>query len=122
MELASLIQVQSTTISESALHLDEIHHRAMNSLHLVNTLLLLQANVVEEETVRIQLKTAANRVFTIAHVHDRLYQDTDETYPKPSGTGLGMRLVRSYSGYGAQAVTVDRSAKTSTIHVQFKLP
>jgi PAS domain S-box-containing protein len=206
MELASLIQVQSTTISESALHLDEIHHRVKNSLHLVNTLLLLQANVAEEEPVRIQLKTAASRVLTIANVHDQLYQDTDagginageylksllagvseafgdrqidlaadsfqlpsermaplglivselvtnalkygkgvisvqvkvhqddlmitvcdegpgfpETYPKPSGTGLGMRLVRSYSGYGAEAVTVDRSAKTSTIHVKFKL-
>lgn len=206
MELSSLIRVQSTTISESALHLDEMHHRVKNSLHLVNTLLLLQANVVEEEAVRIQLKTAANRVLTIANVHDRLYQDTGadginageylksllvgvseafgdrqidlsadsfqlpsermaplglivselvtnalkygkgvigvevkvhnddlritvcdegsgfpETYPKPSGTGLGMRLVRSYSGYGAQAVTVDRAAKTSTIHVQFKL-
>jgi two-component sensor histidine kinase len=206
LNLVSLIDAQSTRISQSDLHLDEIHHRVKNSLQLVNTLLLLQANVAEEEGVRIQLQTAANRVLTIANVHDRLYQDTHtdginaseylkallgdiskafgerqidlavehfklppermaplgliiselvtnalkygkgaiavqvhgesdsltitvrdegagfpETYPKPSGTGLGMRLVRSYSGYGQHAITVDRSAKTSTISVRFKL-
>lgn len=206
LDLVSLIDAQSARLSESNLHLSEIHHRVKNSLQLVNTLLLLQANVAEEEAVRIQLQTAASRVLTIANVHDRLYQDTDtegvnapeylkallgdiskafgdcqidlvvetfklppermaplgliiselvtnalkygkgaivvqvdggsdsltitvcdegagfpENYPKPSGTGLGMRLVRSYSGYGHQAITVDRSAKKSTIRVRFKL-
>ena len=29
-----------------------------------------------------------------------------ESYPKPTGTGLGMRLVKSYSGYGSLAITV----------------
>lgn len=44
-----------------------------------------------------------------------------ETYPQPNGTGLGMRLIKTYSGYGAGAILVDRSAKTSTIQVQLKL-
>lgn len=44
-----------------------------------------------------------------------------ESYPKPCGTGLGMRLIKSYSGYGAAAITVDRLVKKSTIHVRFKL-
>ncbi|GAB7530405.1 hypothetical protein PS3A_28160 [Pseudomonas sp. 3A(2025)] len=204
-QLASLIDAQNTRLTESDLHLDEIHHRVKNSLHLVNTLLLLQANVANEEFVRLQLQTAANRVLTIANVHERLYHKgesqalsvtaylqsllgdiseafgnrrielvadsfplssermaplglviselvtnslkygkgtitvqveqaddhaviivTDEgdgfpdSYPKPSGTGLGMRLVRSYSGYGQQAISVDRSARMSTIRVLFR--
>lgn len=205
-KLASLIDAQNTKLSLSHLHLEEIHHRVKNSLQLVNTLLLLQANVAVEEDVKLQLQTAASRVLTIANVHERLYQNADsnslsvvdylsalltdisnafgdraitfeadafplteermaplglvvselvtnalkygkgaicvglkhedeqvtiivtdegdgfpDTYPKPNGTGLGMRLVKSYSGYGKNAVEVDRSAKTSTIKVRFKL-
>ncbi|WP_455922665.1 sensor histidine kinase [Pseudomonas putida] len=205
-QLAALIEVQNNKLSATDLHLEEIHHRVRNSLHLVNTLLLLQANLAVDEAVKMQLQTAAARVVTIASVHERLYQDSDsltvdaadylevllsdidkalserqivldvdsfelppgrmaplgliiselttnslkygrgritvavrnaedhalitvsdegdgfpEAYPKPTGTGLGMRLVKSYSGYGKDAVTVDRSARTSTIHVRFKL-
>lgn len=205
-QLASLIEVQNNQLTQTDLQLEEIHHRVKNSLHLVNTLLLLQANMAVEEAVRIQLQTAAARVLTIAAVHERLYQNGDtqsagardyleallmdiskafgdreielnvepfalppermaplgliiselitnalkygkgtikvdvrsvaddalitvcdegdgfpETYPKPSGTGLGMRLVSSYSGYGKDAVRVDRSASNSTIEVRFKL-
>ncbi|OSN24795.1 putative sensor histidine kinase pdtaS [Pseudomonas syringae pv. actinidiae] len=203
-QLASLIDAQNTKLSLSDLHLEEIHHRVKNSLQLVNTLLLLQANVASEEAVKLHLQTAANRVLTIANVHERLYQNSSglsapdylsalltdiskafgdrritfqadsfplteermaplglviselvtnalkygkgvisvglkhegelaivtvtdegegfpETYPKSSGSGLGMRLVKSYSGYGNDAIKVDRLAKTSTIQVRFKL-
>ena len=205
-QLLSLIAVQNTKLSDSDLYLEEIHHRVKNSLHLVNTLLQLQANLSADEAVKIQLQTAASRVLTIASVHERLYQtaetqgvlaseylgallsdlgsalaerkivlDTDafilppqrmaplglviselitnalkygkgtigvsvqdagdhavitvrdegegfpESYPEPSGTGLGMRLVKSYSGYGANAITLDRLARNSTICVKFKL-
>ncbi|MCV4283660.1 sensor histidine kinase [Pseudomonas capsici] len=206
VRLAALVDAQNTKLTESGLHLEEIHHRVKNSLQLVNTLLLLQANLAVEDAVRIQLQTAANRVLTIASVHERLYQDTDsdnvsapqylsalladignvfegreieleadafllpsermaplglvvselvtnalkygrgkitvkvtsdaqdaaivvtdegdgfpESYPKPSGTGLGMRLVKSYSGYGNQAISVDPSTEFSSIRVRFKL-
>ncbi|QHG65183.1 sensor histidine kinase [Pseudomonas putida] len=205
-ELLSLIEAQNSRQTTTDLHMEEIHHRVKNSLHLVNTLLLLQANLTPDEAVRLQLQTAAERVVTIASVHERLYQtagtqdvraldylaallsdlgkaladrkiilDADsfilppermaplglviselitnalkygkgtitvsvkgaqdhalitvtdegdgfpESYPKPSGTGLGMRLIKSYSGYGGSAITVDRHEKNSTIHVRFKL-
>lgn len=205
-QLLSLIEAQNSRQTTTDLHLEEIHHRVKNSLHLVNTLLLLQANLTADEAVRLQLETAAGRVVTIASVHERLYQSTGtqdvrvsdylaallsdlskalsdrkitlkadnfilppermaplglviselitnslkygkgtitvsvkgvqdhalitvedegdgfpESYPKPSGTGLGMRLIKSYSGYGAAAITVDRQVKKSTIHVRFKL-
>ncbi|MBK5006791.1 sensor histidine kinase [Pseudomonas sp. S32] len=204
--LEALIDAQNVKLTEKGLHLEEIHHRVKNSLHLVNTLLILQANLSNEEAVQSQLQIAANRVLTIATVHERLYQNaycegvsaseylsglvgdigkafaerkielqietfqlssermaplglvvselvtnalkygrglitvnvtrdgkdaaivvTDEgdgfpdSYPKPSGTGLGMRLVKSYSGYGAQAIRIDASAPFSTIRVRFKL-
>lgn len=206
LRLAALVDTQNTKLTENGLHLEEIHHRVKNSLHLVNTLLLLQANLSNEEGVKAQLQIAANRVLTIAAVHERLYQDADaqgvsapeylrallddmkkafgdpdikctvdafllpaermaplglvvselvtnalkygrgticvnvlnadgdalievsdegdgfpESYPKPSGTGLGMRLVKSYSGYGEQAITLNTSKGLSSIRVRFKL-
>jgi two-component sensor histidine kinase len=41
-----------------------------------------------------------------------------ETFPQPKGTGLGMRLVRSYSGLGDAAIDVDRSVPFSRITVR----
>ncbi|EKT4562400.1 MULTISPECIES: histidine kinase dimerization/phosphoacceptor domain -containing protein [Pseudomonas] len=205
-QLLSLIEAQNSKQNRSDLYLEEIHHRVKNSLHLVNTLLLLQANLTPDAAVKLQLETAAGRVVTIATVHERLYQaaedqelrardyltallgdlgralaerkivlDADEfvlpsermaplglviselitnalkygkgnievavkhagdhalltvrdegdgfpdNYPKPTGTGLGMRLVKSYSGYGSAAVEVDRQDSKSCIHVRFKL-
>lgn len=204
--LLSLIAAQNSKLDESDLFLEEIHHRVKNSLHLVNTLLMLQANLAADEAVKLQLETAAGRVVTIASVHERLYQATEsqeldvveylgallgdlgsalgdrkisleatsfvlaqermaplgmvvselitnalkygkgkievslhkaedhalitvtdqgdgfpETFPKPSGTGLGMRLVKSYSGYGDSAISIDRLEGKSTIRVRFKL-
>ncbi|UTL79151.1 sensor histidine kinase [Pseudomonas putida] len=204
-QLLSLIDAQNSRLNKSDLHLEEIHHRVKNSLHLVNTLLLLQANLTPDAAVKLQLETAAGRVVTIASVHERLYQTADQevlacdylgallgdlgraladrkivldadaftllparmaplglviselitnalkygkgtievsvrdagdhalitvtdegdgfpaNYPKPSGTGLGMRLVRSYSGYGSSAISIDEGKDKSTIHVRFKL-
>ncbi|MFJ4344336.1 sensor histidine kinase [Pseudomonas sp. NPDC089401] len=205
-QLLSLIEAQNSRQHASDLHLEEIHHRVRNSLHLVNTLLLLQANLTPDTAVKLQLEAAAGRVVTIASVHERLYHigddqevsakeylnallgdlgkaladrrillETDDfvlppermaplglviselitnalkygrgtvevsvrhaqdhlrltvkdegdgfpdTYPKPTGTGLGMRLVNSYSGYGSAAVTIDRLEGKSCIHVRFRL-
>ncbi|CAG8868739.1 hypothetical protein PS627_03121 [Pseudomonas fluorescens] len=206
VKLETLIDAQHSRLNENDFHLEEIHHRVKNSLHLVNTLLLLQANLAADDAVKLQLQTAAGRVVTIASVHERLYQDAEnqqvtasdylasllgdlgkaiadreilleadpfilppermaplglviselitnslkygkgtisvsvreavdhalitvsdqgdgfpESYPKPTGTGLGMRLVKSYSGYGSAAVTVGEASEKSTIRVRFKL-
>ena len=40
-------------------------------------------------------------------------------FPKPQGTGLGMRLVTTYAGKGHGAVTVDRTVPFSRILVKF---
>jgi hypothetical protein len=41
-------------------------------------------------------------------------------FPSPHGTGLEMRLIRSYSGFGRGAVEVDRSVPFSRITVRFR--
>lgn len=77
-QLLSLIEAQNSKQNRSDLYLEEIHHRVKNSLHLVNTLLLLQANLTPDAAVKLQLETAAGRVVTIATVHERLYQAAED--------------------------------------------
>ena len=43
-----------------------------------------------------------------------------ETFPTPQGTGLGMRLIKTYCRGGADAITVDRSVPFSRIAVVFR--
>jgi PAS domain S-box-containing protein len=43
-----------------------------------------------------------------------------DAFPKPQGTGLGMRLVNTYAGRGRNAITVDRTVPFSRIVVLFK--
>ena len=204
--LKALIDAQSERLDQNQLMMEEVHHRVRNSLHLVNALLLLQANMSHEEPVKLQLQTAARRVLAVSSVHEHLnhsrnYDEADprqylerllqdigqafgdrpihlnstlhkvpaerlaplgfiiselvvnamkygkgdvtvdvaeqadhglvtvidqgdgfpDTYPKPTGTGLGTRLVKNYAGFGSDAISVDRTAPTSTIRVKFRL-
>jgi PAS domain S-box-containing protein len=206
LKLNRLISDRDNQLDMSDLMMKEVHHRVRNSLQLVQTLLFLQASLSGDESVKSQLKIAANRVQTVASVHQRLYQDngieaTDaadylagliedlrgsfkdrpmsldapsmvlpanrlaplglivcelvtnalkygqglvsvtlerddaavwlsvcdegngfpDNFPVPQGTGLGMRLVRTYAGFGTESVLVDRSVPFSKIVVKFKV-
>lgn len=108
-QLLSLIAVQNTKLSDSDLYLEEIHHRVKNSLHLVNTLLQLQANLSADEAVKIQLQTAASRVLTIASVHERLYQ-TAETQGVLASEYLGALLSDLGSALAERKIVLDADA------------
>ena len=43
-----------------------------------------------------------------------------DDFPTPKGTGLGMRLVTTYSGVGPNAVSIDRSVPHAKIDVRFR--
>lgn len=43
-----------------------------------------------------------------------------DSFSTPQGTGLGMRLVKTYSGFGQDAIAIDRSVPFSKISVKFK--
>jgi len=61
-------------LREKDLLMQEVHHRVKNSLQLVRTLLQLQARGFEPGDVREKLEEAAQRIMTIAAVHQRLYE------------------------------------------------
>ncbi len=66
-------EAKDALLQEKDLLMQEVHHRVKNSLQLVRTLLQLQARSAGAET-RERLEEAAQRIMTIAAVHQRLYE------------------------------------------------
>ncbi len=54
--------------------LTETHHRVKNHLQIISSLLNLQSNSVEDESVRSLLRSSQNRVRAIAALHQHLYE------------------------------------------------
>ncbi len=55
----------------------EIHHRVKNNLQVVSSLLNLQSNYIKDPEALEAVKDSRNRVFSMALVHQQLYQDND---------------------------------------------
>lgn len=57
--------------------LKEMNHRVKNSLMIVSSMLRLQVNETQDETVIAQLDEASRRVAAVSRAHDRLSLSTD---------------------------------------------
>lgn len=55
----------------------EVEHRVKNSLTMINSLLRMQGRKVTDDAARWALSEAADRVMTVAKVHDRLHLSAD---------------------------------------------
>ena len=57
--------------------LKEVNHRVKNSLQVVSSMLQLQANAVDDETVSDRLNEAASRVNAVGRAYERLAYNAD---------------------------------------------
>ncbi|MCH2232774.1 MAG: hypothetical protein MK078_00875 [Crocinitomicaceae bacterium] len=55
----------------------EVHHRVKNNLQIITSMLRLQANTAENESVQRSLNDANQRIRAISQVHERLYKSSD---------------------------------------------
>lgn len=68
-----------SSLNEKEILLREIHHRVKNNLQVITCMLMLQSNYSKEEKVVEVFKEMANRIRTLALVHEKLCESTDFT-------------------------------------------
>ncbi|MEL6505144.1 MAG: histidine kinase dimerization/phosphoacceptor domain -containing protein [Pseudomonadota bacterium] len=76
-QLADMLEEKEALIARQDTLLREIDHRVKNSLGMIVALLRMQLNATDNEDVEKELHDAANRVSSIARVHERLYHSGD---------------------------------------------
>lgn len=82
IDLTDILKLQEElkkSLEEKNLLIKEIHHRVKNNFNIVVSLLNLQKNRVENEEVKKAIMVAQNRIFSMALIHEMLYQTNQFT-------------------------------------------
>lgn len=66
-----------TALEEKEVLLREVYHRVKNNLQVIQSLLKMQARSLEDREIRLVLGDMAQRVYAMAVVHEKLYQNAD---------------------------------------------
>jgi two-component sensor histidine kinase len=92
------IQLRAS-LQEKEVLLKEVHHRVKNNLQVVASLLDMQADSIEDRSIRTLFEDSQQRIQSIALIHESLYQSgdvedhvrTDDYLPR-----LSQRLFKAY--------------------------
>lgn len=79
LEKNALLEDKEKHLREKDLLMQEVHHRVMNSLQLVQSILQMQAKTVSHPEAKDQLGEAAARIMSIGAVHRRLHEGDSVT-------------------------------------------
>jgi PAS domain S-box-containing protein len=66
-----------SALEEKAMLLREVHHRVRNNLHLINSLLDLQASTLNDDCLSALFATAQNRIQSMTLIYEQLYESAD---------------------------------------------
>ena len=86
------------SMEEKEVLLREIHHRVRNNLQIISSLLNLQSNFIEDETVRAIFRESQNRIQSISLVHNEVHSSSNLEKIDLHGylTSLAHHIIESY--------------------------
>lgn len=111
------------SVEETEVLLAEVHHRVKNNLAIIAGLIDLQKQGLTDETLEALLEETQNRIFSIAGVHELLYNTdsfTEVTFDKYILT-LIERIKETYSS-PKQEISIDYKFETKTIGINQAIP
>jgi len=65
------------SLEEKEVLLKEIHHRVKNNMQIISSLMALQADQMQDDTLRAVLTDLTTRVRSMAMIHEKLYESID---------------------------------------------
>ncbi len=100
------------SLREKETLLKEIHHRVKNNLQVISSLLMLQRNQLDDETLRDVLNESISRVRSMSLVHQQLYgiESLSHIDLEAYTTELVTSLRAAFGQQGSIAVEVDAGA------------
>jgi PAS domain S-box-containing protein len=96
----------TASLKEKEILLQEIHHRVKNNMQVISSLLKLQAETIQEETLRAPFRESEHRVRAMSLVHEKLYQSKDFTHI-PFRDYLTSLIRYLYQSYTPKAGTIE---------------
>lgn len=111
------------SLTEKEFLIKELHHRVKNNLQVISSLLRLQAEMSNDQTLKDSLLDSRNRIHSMASVHNLLYRSEDlgsidfGYYLKKLTDDLGM----SYFG-AVNKISVDFSVGEIALELEKAIP
>lgn len=96
-------------LEEKELLLKEIHHRVKNNFQIVTSLLRLEYEQIPDSPAREALRETERRIFAMALVHERLYQEGDLGHIdfKPYADRIGRELIAMTGNTSSISFTIE---------------
>lgn len=110
-------------LAEKETLLREVYHRVKNNLQVITSLFNLQMRTLVDEQARLALQQAAERVYAMALVHEKLYQsDNLASIPLDSYIRDLCKHFSSASALGERNISIELELEPMNIDLEKAVP